>query len=200
MSRKISILTTSLSAGVFALGVAAITAAPTFAATEAWQEVQVTTTEELVLTGGLSDETVLSPTATGGAVSNAASALSVRGNVAWKLQWQAVDDEYTDESTTAAGGTFLTATGFGATAANASLAYQGTNAVASGTNVWSAQLAATGTGNTLTFTALPPTAATIWTGSSTIDSALTPTYSADIDSTLNHGTYYGTIYYTLSKQ
>lgn len=196
---KISKILTGASAGLVAFGAVAMIATPSFAATEGWQQVTVTTTEELVLTGGLSTETTLAPQAVGGADSEAAGALGVRSNVAWQLQWQAVTDEYTDESTTAADGTFLTATGFGLTAANASLAYQGTNAVATGANVWSAQLAAAGAGNTLAFTALSDSLATIWTGTATVDSELTPTYSADIDATLNDGTYYGTIYYVLSK-
>lgn len=197
MTKKSRILA-GVSTGVFAFGAAALAVTPTFAATDGWQQITVTTSQELVLTGGLSTDTTLSPLANGGADSQTAGSLGVRANVDWKLQWQAVEDDYLTESTTAASGTFLTATGFDVTAPNAAIAYQGTNAVASGANVWSAQLAATGSGQTLAFAALTPALGTIWTGSSTVNAELTPTYSADIDATLNNGTYFGTIYYTLS--
>jgi hypothetical protein len=186
--------------GVTALGAFAFTAAPAFAAstTEGWHEVVVTTSQELTLTGSKSEEITVTPTATGGADSEAGGALGVRANVGWKLQWQAVQEEYTDESTVAATGTYLTATGFGTTATNAALAYQGTNAEASGDNVWSAQLVAAGTNQTLAFTALTTALGTIQTGTATTNASLTPTYSADVDATLTSGTYYGTIYYKLS--
>jgi hypothetical protein len=205
--RKMSTLSrilTGAASGVAVLGVVAASAVPAFADvdnTTAWHEVNVTTTQELVFTGSQSGQTVLDPSATGGADSEPAGPLAVRANVAWKVQWLAVSGALATESTTpaGAGNTFLTTTGFGATAANASLSYLGTNAVAAGPNVWSAQLVTTGDNQTLAFTALPgDTAATIWSGTATQDASLTPTYSADIDATLTNATYYGTIYYKLS--
>jgi hypothetical protein len=202
MTKK-NIKITGVLLGVTALGAFAFTAAPVFAAndgTQAWHEVEVATTSELALTGSVSTEVKLAPTTTGSADSKAAGPLGVRANVAWKVQWIPVGGLYTAESTTPVPYTYLTATGFSTVVANAALTYQGTNAVASGSNVWSAQLASTGTGQTLSFVALPSTntPVTILSGTSTADTELTATYSADIDATLNAGTYYGTIYYKLS--
>lgn len=182
------------------LGAFAFTIAPALAAngdSTAWHEVEVKSNAELELSGSTSEKITLTPSATGTAVSSTAGSLDVKANQAWKLQWQAVQLEYTDVSTTAAAGTFLTASGFGATVANASLAYKGTNAAASNPNEWSAQLAYGGV-QTPAFTALTTALTTIQTGTATSDATLTPTYSADIDASLTNGTYYGTIYYKLT--
>jgi hypothetical protein len=199
MTKK-NIKITGVLLGVTALGAFAFTAAPAFAASavEGWHEVEVTTSQELTLTGAKAEKTTLAPTATGGADSEDAGELGVRANVAWKIQWQAVQDHFGAESTTAGAGTYLTKTGFGAAATNASLSYQGTNAEATGANIWSAELAATGTNQTLAFSALTTSLTTIMTGTATEDAELAPTYSADVDATLTSGTYYGTIYYKLT--
>jgi hypothetical protein len=152
---------------------------------------------EMELSGSISSEITLEPSATGGADSAAAGALNVKSNQAWKLQWQAVEDVYTAKSQVGAGGTYLTGSGFGATVANASLAYKGTNAAASNPNEWSAELAYGGT-QTPAFSPLTTALTTIQTGTATSNATLTPTYSADIDASLTTGTYYGTIFYKLS--
>jgi hypothetical protein len=195
---------TGVVASVVAFGAVAGLATPSYAAVEGWHEVEVTTAQELTLAGTTSEKTTLSPSVTGLADIEAAGALGVRANIAWKLQWQAVTGHYNPTSpatpsTTGANGTYLTTSGFGAAAANASLQYSGTNTDASGTNVWSAKLATTGDNQTLGFTALQTSLQTIWTGTATTDASLTPTYSADIDSTLTNATYYGTIYYKLTS-
>jgi hypothetical protein len=166
MVRRLLTKSTGAVLGVTALGVFALTAAPALAAsdTEGWHEVEVTTSQELTLTGVKTAKITLEPDATGGADSEVGGALGVHSNVAWKIQWQAVTGENTDESTTGAPGTYLTSTGFGTAAANASLAYSGTNSEASGINVWSAQLAGGGTNQTLAFSALTPALTTVQTG------------------------------------
>jgi hypothetical protein len=139
--------------------------------------------------------------------------MGVKANVAWQVSWQAVTDHYNSAvedtnndltpdspSTTAANGTSLTTSGFGGSAANASVDYMNGHVVASGTNKWSAQFTPGGSGQTLDFHPLTTSLGLIWKGTATVDADLQAAYSADIDATLNYSsstTYYGTIYYKL---
>lgn len=176
--------------------VAVIGTAPTFAATTGWQEVQVTVNSTVELSGSTSSETSLSPTVSGGVVSDAAGALSIRSNVNWKLQYQAVAGEYTDAGTTAGAGTFLDTTGFG----TAGYEYAGADATALATKPsWGATFAVGGTGGTKAVTALTTAGLTnVATGVPTAEATVTPTYSAHTDTSIAPGTFYGTIYYSLS--
>jgi hypothetical protein len=186
---------------VTALGVfAAVGVAPTRAVTTGWQEVEVTVEEELILGGTPSSTTELTPTVSGGVASANGGVMTVTSNSSdgWKLQWQAVTGAQAGVSTTAAPGTVLGASGFAAAGATG-YTYSGANAAASTTgNNWSAQIATGGSGATLAFTALSPTASTIVTGTSTSTATITPTYSAHTDGSVDEGTYYGTIYYNLT--
>jgi len=198
---KISNILTGATAGVMALGVVAGVAAPAFAdisGTTSWQEVSVTTAEEMMFTGPDDDEYALTVTPSSPSDYTTGGPLVVHANGAWKIQWQAVTGHFDDTSTTAAGGTHLTASGFGANVANASVPYKGANTTAATANEWSAVLAVTGTNANLGFNALSTSAATVATGTATEDGTLTPTYSVTANATLTQGTYYGTIYYKLS--
>jgi hypothetical protein len=200
MSRLSRILT-GATAGVAVLGIAAITAAPTFAAVgdvEAWHKVLVTAAQELELSGSTSTTVTLSPTPSGSAVSAVAGALNVDANINWKLQWQAVTGDLAAASTTGAAGTNLGATGFAATGG---YSYAGANTAATTGNTWGAVFTNGGT-ETVSGTpaALSATLSTVYTGVPTNSNTVTATYSAHTDGTVAAGSYYGVIYYVLSAQ
>jgi hypothetical protein len=204
MSRLSRILT-GATAGVAALGIAAVTAAPTFAATEAWHQVIVTTSSEVSLTGGLTDNITLTPAPSDASpVTDTGDTLNVKSNVGWSLKYQAVsggDGSSTPgTSTTGGSGTSLSTGGFAATATN-NYDYAGANTLASTTgNSWGVQFALGGSGGTTgTPTALTTSGLTlVYAGTATNQATVTPTYSAATDGTSAPGTYYGVIYYKLS--
>jgi hypothetical protein len=207
MSKKIiaGAAAVAVSVGSFAMLSAPIFAAPSpNNVNDAWHQVTVTPSTELILGGSAIEDVELNPTITD--IDSASGAeLTVKSSIAWDLEWQAVKGEYSDEVITgstdvfdspddlAPGGTNLGTSGF---TGSGGYAYAGAQTEASiGVNNWGVVLDSTDlTSDPALSISLSPVAS----GSATSNGSITSTYSAGTNGSLGQTTYYGTIYFVLS--